>query len=81
MAQKVMKKEVLKSNMASTRLTRRSNRKKPHCRSDQTIVRKIEQIDIKMQAAVEKGDFIAAMELAQEQERLLEYLMLSNNRA
>ncbi len=81
MAQKVAKKEVLRANMASTRLTRRSNRRKPNCRSDQDIVRKIEQIDIKMQAAVEKGDFAAAMELAQEQERLLEYLMLGNNKA
>lgn len=81
MAQKVIKKEVSRSNMASTRLTKRSSRRRPNNRSNQTIVRRIEQIDIKMQAAVEKGDFVAAMELAQEQERLLEYLMLGDNKA
>jgi hypothetical protein len=33
-----------------------------------------------MQTALEKGDFAQARELAEEQERLLEHLMLGNQR-
>ena len=51
-------------------------KKKNNSRPDRSLARKIEGIDKKMQAALEKGDFKAAKELAEEQERLLEHLML-----
>ncbi len=44
--------------------------------SERSIARRIKGIDRKMQAALEKGDFTVAMQLAEEQGRLLELLML-----
>ena len=39
---------------------------------------RIESLDQEMQKAIEKGDFDVARRLAEEQEKLLEYLMLLN---
>ena len=63
--------------MANARTIKKSRQKKSDSRPDRSLARKIEGIDRKMQAALEKGDFVAAKELAEEQERLLEHLMLS----
>jgi hypothetical protein len=49
---------------------------KSNSKPDRSLTRKIERIDTKMQAALEKGDWAAAKELAEQQERLLEHLML-----
>ena len=65
--------------MANARGERKSRQKKPNDRPDKSLARKIEGIDRKMQAALEKGDFVAAKQLAEEQERLLEHLMLSKH--
>jgi hypothetical protein len=63
--------------MPSTRTTRTSKAKKSGTnRNTRSLARKIEGIDKKMQAALEKGDFDAAKQLAEEQERLLDHLML-----
>ena len=63
--------------MANAREITKARQKKSNSRPDKSLARKIEGIDKKMQAALEKGDFVAAKELAEEQERLLEHLMLS----
>jgi hypothetical protein len=63
----------------ATRGIRKSREKRSTARPDKTLARKIEGIDKKMQAALEKGDFVAAKQLAEEQERLLEHLMLSKH--
>jgi excinuclease UvrABC helicase subunit UvrB len=55
---------------------KKAGQKRSNSRTDRTLARKIKGIDKKMQAALEKGDFTAAIELAEEQERLLEHLML-----
>lgn len=65
--------------MANARGVRKSRQKKSNNRPDRSLARKIEGIDRKMQAALEKGDFVAAKQLAEEQERLLEHLMLSKH--
>jgi hypothetical protein len=63
--------------MPSTRTTRTSKAKKSGTtKNTRSLARKIEGIDKKMQAALEKGDFDAAKQLAEEQERLLDHLML-----
>lgn len=68
--------------MASTRTTRTSKANKSGtARNTRSLARKIEGIDRKMQAALEKGDFDAAKQLAEEQEQLLEHLMLFNGPA
>lgn len=54
----------------------KQSKKKSNDKPDRSLARRIKGIDRKMQAALEKGDFVAAMELAEEQERLLEHLML-----
>ena len=41
---------------------------------------RIETLDQEMQKAIEKGEFDAARKLAEEQEKLLEYLMLLNEK-
>jgi hypothetical protein len=41
---------------------------------------RIETLDQEMQRAIEKGEFDAARKLAEEQEKLLEYLMLLNEK-
>ena len=41
---------------------------------------RIESLDQEMQRAIEKGEFEVARKLAEEQERLLEYLMLLNEK-
>ncbi len=56
----------------------RKKQKRTITRPDRSLARKIERIDTKMQAALEKGDFVAAKQLAEEQERLLEHLMLDH---
>ena len=65
--------------MANARGLKRAKQKKSDDRPDRSLTRKIERIDNKMQAALEKGDFVQAKELAEEQERLLEHLMLSRH--
>jgi|GEM_PF-2174149 hypothetical protein len=63
--------------MPSTRTTRTSKAKKSGTsKNTRSLARRIEGIDRKMQAALEKGDFDAAKQLAEEQERLLDHLML-----
>ena len=54
--------------------------KRTNDRPDRSLARKIEGIDKRMQAALEKGDFVKARELAEEQERLLEHLMLDKQK-
>ena len=61
--------------MANGRVAKKPKNKKPDARPDRSLTRKIEGIDKRMQAALEKGDFVQARELAEEQERLLEHLM------
>jgi hypothetical protein len=58
---------------------KRERNKKDDIRAERSLARRIKGIDRKMQAALEKGDFAAAMELADEQERLLEHLMLDTH--
>jgi hypothetical protein len=41
---------------------------------------RIETLDQEMQKAIEKGEFDIARKLAEEQEKLLEYLMLLNEK-
>lgn len=41
---------------------------------------RIETLDQEMQQAIEKGEFDVARKLAEEQEKLLEYLMLLNEK-
>jgi excinuclease UvrABC helicase subunit UvrB len=41
---------------------------------------RIESLDQEMQRAIEKGEFDVARKLAEEQEKLLEYLMLLNDK-
>lgn len=41
---------------------------------------RIESLDQEMQRAIEKGEFEVARKLAEEQEKLLEYLMLLNEK-
>jgi hypothetical protein len=63
--------------MPVTRTTRTSKANKSGTnKNTRSLARKIEGIDRKMQAALEKGDFEAAKHLAEEQERLLDHLML-----
>jgi hypothetical protein len=61
--------------MGNAKLVKKTKLKKPNGRPDRSLARKIERIDTKMQAALEEGDFTAAKQLAEEQERLLEHLM------
>lgn len=65
--------------MANGRLARRPKPRRSDDRSGKSIARKIEGIDRRMQAALEKGDFVQAKQLAEEQERLLEHLMLDRH--
>ena len=65
--------------MANARGLKKAKQKKPNGKPDRSLTRKIERIDTKMQAALEKGDFVQAKELAEEQERLLEHLMLGEH--
>ena len=64
--------------MANGRVVKRERTKRLEAKPDKSLTRKIEGIDKRMQAALEKGDFAQAIELAEEQERLLEHLMLGN---
>ena len=66
--------------MANGRAVKKSKNKRPDSRPDRSLARKIEGIDKRMQTALEKGDFVQARELAEEQERLLEHLMLGKQR-
>jgi hypothetical protein len=65
--------------MANDRLVKASRQRRPNGRFDRSLARKIEGIDRRMQAALEKGDFVAAKELAEQQEKLLEHLMLEEH--
>ena len=65
--------------MTNAKVVKKAKQKKPENKPDRSLARKIERIDTKMQAALEKGDFVQAKELAEEQERLLEHLMLSRH--
>jgi hypothetical protein len=62
--------------MANDKEAKKSKDRRTNSKPDRSLARKIEGIDKKMQAALEKGDFVAAKQLAEEQERLLEHLML-----
>jgi len=64
--------------MANGRVVKRERTKRLEAKPDKSLTRKIEGIDKRMQTALEKGDFAQAIELAEEQERLLEHLMLGN---
>jgi hypothetical protein len=66
--------------MANGRVVKKPRTKRPDARPDRSLARKIEGIDKRMQAALEKGDFAQATELAEKQERLLEFLMLGGQR-
>ncbi|HVP58250.1 MAG TPA: hypothetical protein VMU02_09130 [bacterium] len=66
--------------MANGRVVKKAKTKRLDARPDRSLTRKIEGIDKRMQTALEKGDFAQAIELAEEQERLLEHLMLGNQR-
>jgi hypothetical protein len=65
--------------MANARAVKASRQRGVICESDRSLARKIEGIDKKMQSAIDKGDYVAAMELAKQQEKLLEDLMLSQH--
>jgi uncharacterized membrane protein YgcG len=66
--------------MANGRVVKKAKTKRLEARPDRSLTRRIEGIDKRMQTALEKGDFAQAIELAEEQERLLEHLMLGNQR-
>jgi len=66
--------------MANGRVVKKDRIKRLDARPDRSLTRRIEGIDKRMQTALEKGDFAQARELAEEQERLLEHLMLGNQR-
>ena len=66
--------------MANGRIVKKAKTKSLDVRPDRSLTRKIEGIDKRMQTALEKGDFAQALELAEEQERLLEHLMLGDQR-
>jgi hypothetical protein len=66
--------------MANGRVVKKTKPKRLDARPDRSLTRRIEGIDKRMQTALEKGDFAEARELAEEQERLLEHLMLGNQR-
>ena len=54
---------------------------KPFRRVDRkSLEARIESLDQEMQQAIEKGEFDVARKLAEEQEKLLEYLMLLNEK-
>jgi len=70
----------LGDDMATT-----DKKKKVKSRPFQRVDRKslearIETLDQQMQRAIEKGEFDVARKLAEEQEKLLEYLMLLNDK-
>jgi hypothetical protein len=62
--------------MGNAKAVNKAKQRRPNGKPDRSLARKIERIDTKMQAALEKGDWVAAKELAEQQERLLEHLML-----
>jgi hypothetical protein len=66
--------------MANGRAVKKARARRDESRPDRSLTRKIEGIDKRMQTALEKGDFVQARELSEEQERLLEQLMLGNQR-
>jgi hypothetical protein len=66
--------------MANGRAVRKARARRSDSRPDRSLTRKIEGIDKRMQTALEKGDFVQARELSEEQERLLEQLMLGRQR-
>ena len=61
-----------KKNGVKSRSFRRVDRK--------SLEARIESLDQEMQKAIERGDFDVARRLAEEQEKLLEYLMLLNEK-
>jgi len=66
--------------MANGRVSKKPKHDKPNSSPDRSLTRKIAGIDKRMEAALKKGDFTQAWELAEEQERLLEHLMLGNQK-
>jgi hypothetical protein len=64
--------------MANGRVIKKARTKRLEARPDRSLTRRIEGIDKRMQTALEKGDFAQASELAEEQEKLLEHLMLGS---
>jgi DNA-binding XRE family transcriptional regulator len=65
--------------MGNARAVKDSRQRTSNGGTDRSLARKIEGIDRKMQSAIEKGDYVAAMELAKQQEKLLEHLMLDQH--
>jgi hypothetical protein len=61
-----------KKKTVKSRTFRRVDRK--------SLEARIETLDQEMQRAIEKGEFDVARKLAEEQEKLLEYLMLLNEK-
>jgi phage shock protein A len=67
-------------NMAMTD-RKKEVKSKPFRRVDRkSLEARIESLDQQMQQAIEKGEFDVARKLAEEQEKLLEYLMLLNEK-
>jgi hypothetical protein len=66
--------------MANGRAAKKARPKRSNGKPDRSLTRKIEGIDKRMKAALEKGDFARAWELSEEQGRLLELLMLGSER-
>jgi len=65
----------------ATSSKKRGVRSRPLRRVDRrSLEARIESLDQEMQRAIEKGEFEVARKLAEEQERLLEYLMLLNEK-
>jgi len=60
---------------------KRTIKSRPFRRVDRkSLETRIETLDSEMQKAIEKGEFDVARKLAEEQEKLLEYLMLLNEK-
>jgi excinuclease UvrABC helicase subunit UvrB len=60
---------------------KKETKSRPFRRVDRkSLEAKIEVLDQEMQRAIEKGEFDVARKLAEEQEKLLEYLMLLNDK-
>jgi excinuclease UvrABC helicase subunit UvrB len=63
----------------ATQSKKKGVKSRPFRRVDRkSLEARIESLDQEMQKAIEKGDFDVARRLAEEQEKLLEYLMLLN---
>ena len=65
----------------ATTSRKKKTKPRPFRRVDRkSLEARIESLDQEMQRAIEKGEFDVARKLAEEQEKLLEYLMLLNEK-